>query len=171
MKLLVALPILLASAAHGPRPPQYVQLRHTCDAAAASITKLVQHAGTAQPGVITAQLRVLTPGTLTGQITFNPSGSTIQVAGGPASGGYVCATGAIAPGTPQGPGHSQIVSTLRRTFTAAGRYTLTFALNRTGQRILARLGARDRAYRRRHPRGRRPPSIAFGVGLGYTPTG
>ena len=38
-------------------------------------------------------------------------------------------------------------------------------------RILARLGARDRAYHRRHPHGHRPPTVAFGVSFRYAPTG
>jgi hypothetical protein len=62
------------------------------------------------------------------------------------------------------------VSTLRKRL-EPGTYTLTFKLNSTGRRILDWLGARDRAYRERHPHGQRPPTIAFGVGLGYTPTG
>jgi hypothetical protein len=82
-----------------------------------------------------------------------------------------CAEGAIGPGVPKRPGHTVIVSTLRRTFTAAGRYALTFRLDPKGEQILARLGAADRAYRNRHPHGFRPPSIAFGVSLTYDPAG
>ena len=62
-----------------------------------------------------------------------------------------------------------IVSTLRRTFTSAGRYSLTFKLDRNGEQILARVGVADRAYLKRRPHGLRPPSIAFGVSLTSEP--
>lgn len=48
-----------------------------------------------------------------------------------------------------------------------GRYTLTFTLNQKGQRILARLGAEERAYRKRHPHGKHPPTLTWGVGIHY----
>ena len=70
-----------------------------------------------------------------------------------------------------GPGHSRLVSRLREAFTQPGRYTLTFKVNAAGGRILARLGAKDRAYRSRHPHGSRQPSISFGVALSWTPAG
>ena len=38
-------------------------------------------------------------------------------------------------------------------------------------RIRARLGARDRAYHRRHPHVHLSPAVAFGVSFGYAPTG
>jgi hypothetical protein len=174
MTPLVAVPIVLMSLAYGPPPPQVVQLQRSCDTFAGSITKVVVHAATAQPGVIAASVSVVVPGMLTGRVAFNPSGSTIGVArdaSGGEGGGYGCATGAVGPGVPKGHGRSRVVSRLSRTFTQPGTYTVTFELNATGRRILARLGARQRIYRNRHPHGSRPPSIAFGVGLSYTPSG
>jgi hypothetical protein len=64
-----------------------------------------------------------------------------------------------------------VVSTLERTFTTAGHYTLTFRLNQTGRRLLAQLAAAEHTYRRQHPHGNRPPSLAFGVSLDYAPSG
>jgi hypothetical protein len=58
----------------------------------------------------------------------------------------------------------------RREDPRPGRYTLTFALNKKGQRILAHLGAEERAYRKRHPHGKRPPTITYGVGIHYQST-
>jgi hypothetical protein len=60
---------------------------------------------------------------------------------------------------------------LRRTFTTPGHYTLTFTLNQTGRRLLAQLAAAEQTYRRQHPHGTRPPSLAFGVSLDYAPSG
>ncbi|MBV9805039.1 MAG: hypothetical protein JO130_17700 [Solirubrobacterales bacterium] len=163
---------LFVSLADGAVSPQDTQLRRACVTAANRIANAVIHAATTQVQVITVPFRVVAAGTLIGRIAFNPSGSRIGVAGdAPSTGGLGCATGAIGPGVPKGPGHSQVVSTLRRTFTAPGRHTLRFELGASGRRILARLGAADRAYRKQHPHGQRPPSIAFGVSLSYTPAG
>ena len=170
MGSLAVVPILLMSLAHGGASSQNFQLERGCDAAVQRITSVVMHAATAQPDVITAPLRVVTPGTLIGRIAFDPSGSTIHVAADrSASEGSGCAVGAIGPGVPKRHGHSHVVSTLRHSFTAAGTYTLTFDLNAVGRRILARLGAADRAYRERHPHGHMAPSTAFGVSLSYKP--
>ena len=68
-------------------------------------------------------------------------------------------------------GQSRVVSTLRDRVTRSGRYRLTFTLNADGRRILAGLGAAERAYRKRHPHGNKPPTIAFGVALSYAPAG
>jgi hypothetical protein len=158
------------SLAYAAMPRDVAQLGQACNAAAESIRNVVAHAATTQAQVITAQLKVAAPGKVTGRITFNPSGSTIQVAGDTSTSEAIgCATGTVNQGIRKRRGHSYLVSTLRQTFTAPGRYTLTFDLNAVGRRILARLGARERAYRRHHPHGSRPPSIAFGVALTYRP--
>jgi hypothetical protein len=163
--------IVWVSLAHAAVPRDVAQLGQACNAAAKSIQMVVAHAATTQVQVITAQLKVAAPGTVTGRITFNPSGSMIQVAGDTSTAEALgCATGTASHGIQGRRGHSQVVSTLRQTLTAPGRYTLTFDLNAAGRRILARLGARQRAYRRHHPHGSRPPSIGFGVGLTYVPT-
>jgi hypothetical protein len=60
---------------------------------------------------------------------------------------------------------------LHETFATPGRYTLTFSLTRLGQKLIARLGAAQRAYRKRHPHGHRPPQIVVSVARGYTPIG
>ena len=170
MPPLAALPILLVTLLHAGPSSQDASVQRACTATTDSITKVVMHAATTPTNVISASLRVVVPGTLTGRIAFNPSGSTIGVAGDPSgSAGFGCATGAIGPGVPKGRGHSRLVSTLRSTFTRPGRYRLTFELNSAGRRILARLGARQRAYDRHHPHHGQPPSIAFGVSLSYSP--
>lgn len=163
-----------AAASGSPAPPN-PQVTRACDVTAAAVEKVVLHAATTPVQLITSHIRIMGPGTLTGRIGFNPTGSTVRVAADasatqPAS-GLGCAEGAIGPGVPKRPGHTVIVSTLRRTFTKGGHYTLTFKLDRKGQNIVARLGAADRAYRKRHPHGSRPPSIAFGVSLSYNPSG
>lgn len=142
-------------------------------AAADAVDKVVRHAATAHVQTITIHIRVTTPGTLTGKIAFNATGTTIRVASDPPavsdSGG--CATASIGPGVPKGRGRTRIVSTVLVTFTNAGRHTVTFKLNRTGEKMLARLGAEDRAYHRRHPHGFMAPAIAFGVSVSYEPAG
>lgn len=167
---LVASAAVCVSVAFGGVPPGDTQLQQACSATANSIQKVVVHAATPQVRVITAQLRVVVPGTVSGRIAFNPTGSTIHVAADPTQAGFGCANGAVPAGVHKTPGHSQVVSRLRKTFTAAGLYTLTFDLNAVGRRILARLGARERAYRKHHSFAP-PPSIAFGVGLSYAPAG
>jgi hypothetical protein len=161
-----------ASSSGTPAPPN-PQVTRACSATASAVETVVLHAATASVGVITSHILIPGPGTLTGKIGFNPTGSTIHVAADtsatPPVSGMGCAEGAIGPGVPKRPGHTVIVSKLHRTFTTAGRYTLTFKLNRKGEKILARLGAADRHYRKRHPHGFRPPSIAFGVSLTYEP--
>ncbi|HTU88329.1 MAG TPA: hypothetical protein VMF57_22305 [Solirubrobacteraceae bacterium] len=172
MKLLVGLPVLLATLAHGAAPSQDRRLQLACTETAESVQSIVVHATSYQDVVIGTRFRAVVPGVLTGRIAFNSSGSTIHVAGDKSSSeGFGCAAGAVGPGVPNGHGHSQVVSTLHRRFTAPGTYMLRFDLNRFGLRTLARLGAADQAYRTRHPHGRRPPSIAFGVSLSYTPAG
>lgn len=110
-------------------------------------------------------------GALIGEIVFNPAGSSISLSGHIPAGtrtAFVCSGSA---GTLQGlgPGHSQVVATLRRSFTTPGRYALVFRLDAAGRRILARLRAADRAYHEHDPHGQSPPSIAFGVALTYVP--
>jgi len=168
---LFAAATVCVSLAYGRAPRDGTQLDQACGATANRIQQAVAHAATTQADVITAPLRLAAAGTVTGRIAFNPSGSAIQVAGDAKPQGLGCAAGAVPAGGHRAHGHSQVVSTLRQTFTAPGRYTLTFDLNAAGRRILARLGARERAYRKHHTHGSRPPAIAFGVGLSYTPTG
>ena len=166
----------LASAALPPKlPRQQVLVSQACDATSTVVQRAVLHAAETQAQVITSHIRVTGPGRLTGKIAFNPTGSTISVAADTsakrAATGFGCAEGAVGPGVPKRHGHTVLVSTLHRTFAGAGRYTLTFTLNTAAERILTRLGAADRAYRKRHPHGSRPPSIAFGVSLSYAPAG
>jgi hypothetical protein len=123
---------------------------------------------------IEVQLRVLKPGRLVGDIAFGRPGSSITVASDAsaiADAKFNCGHGESAGrlGVGPGPAHTRIVSTLHETFTAAGRYTLTFMLGQAGQNILGRLGAAERVYRKRHPHGHQPQSIAWAVGLHYSP--
>jgi hypothetical protein len=115
---------------------------------------------------------VVTRGALTGQIAFNPAGSSISLSGHTPAGtrtAFACNGGQAAPHG-LGTGHTHVVATLRRSFTRPGQYTLVFRLDARGRRILARLAAADRAYRKHHPHGHSPPSIAFGVALTYAIT-
>ena len=165
------LAVAIAGSAVAAASPPNSQITAACDNASAAVLDVVRNVANTQVHVITSHIHVNGPGTLTGKIGFNPTGSTLRLDAEPSAvdQGGGCAVGAIGPGVPKGRGHTWIVSTLHRTFTKAGRYTLTFKLNRKGEKILARLGAADRAYRKRHPHGSRPPSIAFGVSLTYEP--
>jgi hypothetical protein len=170
--VLAASATVCVSLAYGGVPPEVKQFQQACSAAATSIRQVMAHSATAQVRVITAPLTLPAPGTVTGHIALNPSGSTIHVAGDTSQVESVgCATATVVPGVNHRRGHSLIVSDLRQTFATAGRHTLTFALDATGRRILARLGAKQRAYRMRHPNGRRLPTISFGVALTYRVSG
>lgn len=121
---------------------------------------------------IRTRLDVVTRGALTGQIVFNPAGSSISMSGHIPPGtriAFLCNGGSAALHG-LGPGRSHVVATLRRSFARPGRHTLIFRLDVRGRRILARLAAADRAYRERHSDGHTPPEIAFGVALTYIPT-
>lgn len=143
------------------------ELDRACTATLVLVRKAVTDAATVQTQTIVSQVDVSKPGRLTASIAFNPTGDRIKLAG------EAFSLGCAGPNEshPRGPGRSHTVATLDETLARPGRYTLTFQMNSTGQRILARLGARQRAYRKRHPHGRRPPTIAFGVGLTYATAG
>ena len=155
-------------------PPQENLLLRACDTAATNIGTAVQEASRTQVQTIQTQLRVLTPGRLVGDIAFGRPGSSVALgqdspAASPAK--FTCghgeSTGRLGAGP--GPAHPRIVATLRETFTTPGRYTATFTLNQVGLNILARVGAAERAYRKRHPHGDQLVSIAWGMALHYSP--
>lgn len=146
-------------------------LQRPCTALLGAVQRVVLHASTTHVATITGQFEAMTPGRLTGVISFDRTGTTISVAADPATASQGCAAGSTGPGVPKSRGRSRIVSTLHRKFASAGHHTLTFQLNKTGQAMLARLGAQDRAYRQRHPHGFRAPSMAFGVALSYAAAG
>ncbi len=170
-------------------PRQQTLLNQACGAAKIRIQQMLKDAATTQAPTqattqaptIETQVRVLAPGKLSADIVFNPSGSNINVAADPAATGpsFGCgfgesgqrgsgvATLGEGPGLPT----KHLVSVVRETFTHAGRYTLTFKLDRRGEKILARLGAAERAYRKRHPHGHNPPEITWGVGIHYRSNG
>jgi hypothetical protein len=155
-------------------PRQEKLLSQACSTAAAHIRNAVRNASSTQVQTIATELRVLKRGSLVGDIAFDESGSSITVAADAAatdSGKFNCGHGEVAGrlGVGRGPGHSHIVSTLNVEFTGPGLFVLTFTLNQTGRNMLARLGAAERLYRNRHPHGHRPPSIAWAVGLHYSP--
>jgi hypothetical protein len=141
-----------------------------CDATLGSLRAVVDDVATRQVRTIAVRLQLPRPGVVIGAIAFNPTGSELAVARDASDRRSGFAVGCAGGSSSLRPGRSYEVSTLRKRL-EPGTFTLTFKLNATGRRILARLGARDRAYRDRHPHGQRPPTIAFGVGLGYTPTG
>lgn len=162
-------------------PRQEALLNQACGAAKVRIQQMLGDAATKQTLTIHTRVRVLAPGKLSGDIVFNPSGSNIIVAADPAAAGTTSAcgfgeSGRSGPGVAtlgEGPGlpTKHLVSVVHETFTHAGRYTLTFKLNQRGQKILARLSAAERAYRKRHPHGHSPPEITWGVGIHYASNG
>ncbi len=177
MKTLAAVALLSAGLATGSppaNPPQAKALNRACISTIARIRQALNTVEKTQTEVrtIVSRLEVVTPGTLKGNIAFNPAGTSITPAGD-ASGSHVGFGCAYGSGSPNGigPGHSQIVSTVRQRFTRTGRYTLTFKLNRNGEKILERVATAYRAYRRRHPHGNQPPTIAVGVQLSYLTAG
>jgi hypothetical protein len=148
--------------------------------AAVQINKMLNQAATRQVRTIRTQVRVLAPGRLAGDMAFNPSGRSLNVAADaavPGSSNVGCgfvfagdhsgsgsAIGVVGMGIPR----RHVVAAVRETFTRPGRYTLTFTLNQRGRRILARLGAARRAYRTQNPDGTDPPTITWGVGLHFS---
>jgi len=170
MKLLAAAVVLLVSPVSGPVPiaRQSAALDRACHATVAAAQQALAAAAETQRRTISSSLQVVIPGTVTGEIAFNPSGWSISV-GAPQTRGSSFGCGEATPRHDGGAGQSHAVSTLRDTFRRPGRYALKFTLNATGRRILARLGAEERAYRKRHPHGGRSPTIAFGVALSYAP--
>jgi hypothetical protein len=146
-------------------------LQRSCTALLGAVQRVVLHASTTHVATITGHFEAITPGRLTGVISFDRTGTTISVAADPSTASQGCAAGSTGPGVPKSRGRSRIVSTLHRKFATAGRHTLTFQLNKTGQAMLTRVGAGDRAYRKRHPHGFRAPSMAFGVSLSYAAAG
>ena len=87
----------------GSPPSPETQVQRACTAAARAVEKVVRHAATAHVQTITINFQAATPGTLTGQIAFNATGSTIRVATDPPavaeSGG--CGLGSVGPGVPR----------------------------------------------------------------------
>jgi hypothetical protein len=173
--MLAALAVLAAGAAPPPAPlvRQHAQLDRACHLTVASVQTVLAHAATTQVQAIVIHFTVATRGTLTGLIAFNPAGTSISLAGDrppPRPSQFGCGE---ASGSSHGigSGHSQVVSRVRRTFTKLGRYAVTFTLSRAGQRILARLGAAERTYRKHHPHGDLPPTIAYGIMLSYRSAG
>jgi hypothetical protein len=168
---LVASAALVTSASASiPDGPVSSALNQACFATLTSLQTVVYDAAITPVQTIVTQLQLPKPGVVTGRIAFNPSGDEIAVAGD-ASGrrpgvGVGCSGGSRS----LRPGRSYVVSTLRERL-KAGTYTLTFDLNARGRRILARLGARQRAYSKHHRHGQQAPTIAVGVGLNYTPSG
>ena len=158
-----------AASASATSPDPIVQ--HSCTALLAAVQRVVLHASTAQVTTITGHFEAMTPGTLDGVISFDPTGTSIRTAADPSTASQGCGAASTGPGVPKQRGRSHIVSNLHRKFATAGHYTLTFRLNKTGQAMLARLGAEQRAYRKRHPHGFQSPSIAFGVALSYAAAG
>lgn len=163
--------------------PQQKLLDRACNLAAVRIRKVMDGAATSQVLTVQTRVRLLRPGRLAADIVFNPSGNTISVAAdGSAASTMAYACGYSIAGDPTGSGTAgssegvglpkrHVVSELRERIKAPGRYALTFTINQKGQRILARLGARQRAYRKRHPPGHSPPSITWGVGIHFMANG
>jgi hypothetical protein len=154
---------------------QQAQLVRACGATVASIKSALKELPKTRVQTIQSHLEVVTPGTLNGKIAFNLTGSSISLAGDPpaearaAAASFGCGQAASGGGKGHGPSH--VVSTLHRKFSLPGGYELTFKLNQTGQTMLSKLAAAERAYRLRHPRGHRPPTLAFGVSLTYAAPG
>ena len=152
---------------------QQAQLDRTCHETVANVEAAVKSAPNGQVQVIKSHFQVVTPGVLTGQITFKETGKQVTVGAPQADAaatsfgcGEASASRAHAAGSSGG---STVVSTLRRKFTKAGRHELTFTLNHAGRRMLAQLASADHAYYKLHPHGQHPPTLAFAVALSYSP--
>ena len=163
--------------------PQQKLLDRGCTIAAAHIHRALNRVATTPLMTVRTQVRLLRPGKLVADIVFNPSGSNITLArdaSAAASVSFACGyalsgtqTSSGEAGTSEGVGlpTMHVVAVVRETITQPGRYALTFTLNQKGQRILAHLGAEERAYRKHHPHGKHPPSITWGVGIHYLTSG
>lgn len=174
--------MLLASGASAAlqEPSQQKLLERACHLASVRINKIVSEAATKQVLTVRSSVRLLRPGKLAADIAFNPSGSKISVAvdaSAPSTMGYGCGysrsggngrSGGLAEGI--GVPKQHVVAVMRENVKAPGRYTLTLTLNPKGRRILAHLGAEERAYRKHHPPGKRPPSLTWGVGIHFLST-
>jgi hypothetical protein len=149
------------------------QLQRGCTAMLGAVQRVVLHAATGHIETITSHLEAVTPGTLIGEIAFNATGTSIIFPAdeAPANAGGSCGAASSGTGIPPGLGRTRIVATLRRTFMHTGRRVLKFKLNAAGDKILARVGAADRTYRKRHPHGFLAPSVTFGVELTYDTAG
>ena len=167
---LAASAVLFASVAWAAGGGAQADFRQACQATLTRLQTVVDNAATTQVRKVAMQLHVPAAGVVIGAIAFNPTGNQVAVANDASDPRSGFAVGCSGGSSSLRPGRSYEVSTLRKRL-RPGSYTLTFKLNATGRRILARLSERDRAYRERHPHGQLPPTIAFGVGLGYTPTG
>jgi hypothetical protein len=155
-------------------PPQQKKLLDACETAADHVRSAVKEASRTQAQTIETQLVVLKRGRLDGDIAFARIGANISIAsdaGLADAAKYNCGHGESAGklGVGPGPAHSHIVSMLHQSFAKPGTYTVVFTLNRAGRNILARLAAADRAFRTHHPHGGQAPSIAWAVGLHYSP--
>jgi hypothetical protein len=161
--------VMLAGVAYGSTVPwsrQDKQLVRACVATRRSTIKAMNEAGSPPASTIESSLDVVTPLVLWARVYFGSNG-TVTVNGDSFAGCSRPVTRARA----LGPERARIVAALHETFATPGRYTLTFVLTRPGQKLMARLGAAQRAYRRRHPRGHQPPQIVVSVALGYAPIG
>lgn len=159
--------------------PQQKLLDQGCNAAVTPIEKMLNKAWATQIVTVQTQVRVLRPGRLAGDIAFNPSGTFLNVAADHTTRGtqgFGCGysvagnqTGPSSGGLGEGMGipKKHVVALVRETFSKPGRYALTFTLNAKGRRILAHLGAQERAWRKHHPPGRPSPMITWGIGLHY----
>jgi hypothetical protein len=163
-------------------PREQTLLERGCKLAGTRIERLLTRGTTTQVGTIQTQVRLLTPGTLAGDIVLERSGSTITVTRDAAisqesfacgdvhvhgSGGSGQAGATTSPSVPT----KHVVSVVRETITQPGRYTITFTLNQSGRRIVAQLRAAQRAYAKHHAPGQPPPSITWGVGLHFSTIG
>jgi hypothetical protein len=142
------------------------ELLQACVATRTSVVNAMSQAASAPSRTIESSMDVVTPLVLWGRIYFGSAGK-VTVNGVSFAG----CTQRAARARALGPEPARVVSELQQTFTTAGRHVLKFTLNRLGQKLMAQLGAAQRAYRQRHPRGHDLPQIAVSVALGYTPTG
>lgn len=150
-------------------------LHQSCRAAVPLIESMLNQAATTRTLSIQTRVQVLWPGELTGDIVFNPSGTTVNAAADQRSiiqekfrcGHFGSGRGHVGTGIPR----THVVAVVQETFTAAGLYTLSFWLNQKGRRILAGLAAAERRYHKRHPHGHRPPTITWGIGLHFVAGG
>lgn len=172
---LVVATIGLAGVAHASLfQQQQTLMQQSCRTAVPLIEQMLNQAATTRIWSIQTQVQVLWPGSLTGDIVFNPSGPVLHAAGDPPilsretfrCGHISRGPGSVGNGIPR----QHVVAVVSQTFTAPGLYTLTFWLSQKGRRILAGLAAAEQRYYKHHPHGHRAPTITWGIGLHYTTT-
>ncbi len=104
-------------------------LQRSCTALLGAVQRVVLHASTTHVATITGHFEAMTPGNLTGVISFDRTGTTISVAADPSTASQGCAAGSTGPGVPRAgaaPGSSRpCTGSSRRPVTTPSRSSST----------------------------------------------